>query len=83
MLERNKDICIDVLNGSTLEKVAAKHGITRERVRQILGKRIRRACPDYWEDCWLGDERHGVFTYRRDKDILIPLIEKYAHTSPT
>lgn len=36
--ERDKGICEDYLSGLTLQAVGDKHGITRERVRQILDK---------------------------------------------
>ena len=36
--QRTKDIYSDRKSGMTLEKVATKYGLTRERIRQIVAK---------------------------------------------
>lgn len=36
--ERDKHISLEVLSGKTLESQAQNHGITRERVRQIVNR---------------------------------------------
>lgn len=40
--QRNEDILAMWLDGWSLDKISAKHGVTRERVRQILSKFKRR-----------------------------------------
>lgn len=43
MVERNALIVIAVLNGTTLTATAKKHGLTPERIRQIVSKYCRTA----------------------------------------
>lgn len=43
--ERNAEITVAHLRGETLESLAKKHGVTRERIRQIHAKQVRKA----WE----------------------------------
>lgn len=37
-LARNREICAERASGKTLQEIADKHGITRERVRQIAAR---------------------------------------------
>ena len=40
--ERDKEIFLERLSGDTLQKIGKKHGVTKERVRQITIKAARR-----------------------------------------
>ena len=40
MVERYKRISLEVLEGATFDKVAQDHGISRERVRQIVSRAL-------------------------------------------
>jgi hypothetical protein len=71
-LQRNKLITIQVLEGSTLEAVALKHGLTRERIRQITFKCVRIITR-------FDESRHPIVnlaSFRADSDRLIKKIEE-------
>lgn len=49
--ERDKEIFLERLSGDTLQKISKKHGLTKERVRQITikaARRVRFAYEDYF-----------------------------------
>ena len=71
-LERNKQICIDVLNGNSYAIVGLKNDISGERVRSIFFKIMR-----------IIKRKNGIVyhayrhvnDYRNDNDLLIKLVK--------
>jgi hypothetical protein len=75
---RNKNICIDFLNGGTYRTVGSRYGVSAARVAQILHKYMRRAtygnplALNYYE---AAQKAQGATDLRKHKDLFIPLIE--------
>lgn len=65
--QREGDIFSMILNGATLEEVGKKHNITRERVRQIFIKSLRRA--KYAIKIY-ADERKKIEEYKKRIEVL-------------
>jgi len=69
--ERNKEICIDILNGETLSKSAGKFGLSTERGRQIASQVVKMADKETW------DKSHfSVKYFRSKKQMLIQKINE-------
>ena len=80
--ERNMAIAIAVLSGGTFEEVGHRHGLTRERARQITRAMVKRADPG---NPYLNNKRgpgkppqsgpESARTLRKDAARLISLIQ--------
>ena len=70
--DRNKEIIGRRLQGKTLEAIASDYGMTRERVRQIVSKNIKKARSNYTADTgmiWADEDYYRYFfeNYSFDK----------------
>lgn len=73
--DRNLAIVEAVAGGATLASVRQSHGITRERVRVIVEKFVRRACPDLYAAI---PDYIGVTTWLRDNQQAVERIKAKA-----
>lgn len=76
--ERHKSMVLDRLNGMTLNRIARKHGVTRERVRQIVLKVLRGGTPVY-EDRYIYWFEKYHFTRSEFLKIFVTTDKVYAY----
>ena len=87
LIERDRQITIDVLNGATYSSVAKEYGLAHERIRRIVfstinktDHRLRKECSipkEYinWKGVCTTEWKFCIHKTRRNKDKLIPLIQ--------
>ena len=75
--ERNKQICIDILNGVAIAAAAGKYNLTPERGRQIQSEMIRYVDINTWEASKKNQRSCNTAYLRNLKLDLVPKIKEF------
>lgn len=77
LIERNKNIAIDILNGETMKVVAGRYHVTPERTRQITCKMTRIVDKELCAESFGTQRSPSIVFLRKNKSLLITKINNY------
>lgn len=73
--ERNKSICVDILNGESMRVVGLRYGVSTERTRQIQTKMMKMIDYDMYKKSIVGWSCSTAFLREHKNEIIPKVIE--------